>query len=173
MSDLAIPVNNADHTQGSPDAKNTIVHYGDFQCPDSYNGYEVIRKLQEDTSQDILYIFRHFPLEKHDNAFSAAQASEIAGESWMFWEMYNILFQNQQNLSDEALAVYAAEMGIDAVEFLQKLHSGDGSFFINACIAGGEKSWVSGTPTFFINGERYDMSHGEGSLALGIAAKLL
>ncbi len=161
-----------DHRDGPMDAPVSVVHYWDFQCPDSHNWYTVMKKLKETHGDSICYVFRNFPLDFHEYAFHAAQASEIASESGKFWEMYDIMYSNQSNLSDVALGKYAANIGLNPVEFLSALESWDKAKKVELSLADGKLNGVSGTPTFFINGEKYDMSHGEESMELALMAKV-
>ena len=154
---LAVPVDNGrDHIRGSLDAPMTLVEYGDYECPHCGAVHPIIRALLEQIGPQLRFVFRHFPLSTmHRHAMRAAEAAECAGAQGKFWEMHDLLFQNQQHLADENLIEYATRLQLDAARFERDLAS-------HACLPrvqedyrGAMRSGVKGTPSFFINGVRY------------------
>src|SRR5437868_3160920 len=105
------PATGRDHIQGPIDAPIQLVEYGDYQCPYCGEADSIVKAIQERLSERLCYAFRHFPLTNmHPYAEHAAEAAEAAGVQGKFWEMHDILFENQDALSDEALAEYAESL---------------------------------------------------------------
>lgn len=161
---LKPPVNDQDHVSGPEDAQITLVEYGDFQCPHCARAQHRIAALQRRFGDRLRVVFRNFPLaEVHPEAFHAAEAAESVAASAgndAYWKMHHLLFAHQQDdldaLDDAHLAQYAAEAGGDAAQVSRDL---DGDAFeerVRADFMGGVRSGVNGTPTFFVNGVRYD-----------------
>ena len=164
MSTLQVPVTDADYIEGDPDAPVTLVEYADYECPYCGVAYSVIKRVQKHFGKRLRFVFRNFPLaESHPEAMHAAEAAESvaahAGDK-AFWKMHDLLFEHQQDdldaLDDSHLAHYGAEAGADAEQIKRDL---DGDVFearVRADFMSGARSGVNGTPTFFINGVRYD-----------------
>lgn len=157
MSRLKIPVNANDHLIGNPRAPIILVEYGDYQCPSCGFAFPYINRLMQQFYDELLYVFRHFPLQSvHPYAMSAALAAEAAGKQHKFWEMHALIYENQVDLSDNNLLYYAEVLKLDLQRFLQDCKHGDLQVKIEADLESGLRSGVNGTPTFFINGERLD-----------------
>lgn len=156
--------NLADHTIGNTDAKVTIIEYGDFQCPGCASAAPVLKQIADKYQDDVLFIFRNFPLSTiHPNARAAAAAAEAAGLQGKYWEMHEKLFSTQGEWGSlggaqrtDMFAVYARELGIDSDKLTEDLGSSDISAKINYDSAIGKKIGVSGTPAIYINGEKID-----------------
>jgi len=162
---LAIQVSNRDHIQGGEKAGSTLVEYGDYECPYCGDAWAMVKELQEQLRNKVRFVFRNFPLtDKHPHAEHAAEAAEAAGAQGRFWEMHDLLYQNQEALEDENLAEYAAELGLDAERLIREVQAGAYSARIREDVDGGVRSGVDGTPTFFINGVRYEGSYDLDSL---------
>jgi protein-disulfide isomerase len=154
--DLAVPLSAADHSIGEPDAKNTLLEYGDYECPDCFNAQPVIAELREALGNDLRVVFRHFPLSGvHPHASAAAAAAEAAGVQGKFWDMHDVLFKNQQTLADLDLTHLALRIGLEIYRFQRDQESPALTRRVRADHDGGVRSGVKGTPTFFINGRRY------------------
>ena len=148
-----------DHAAGPADAPVTLVEYGDFECPYCGQAYPIVKALQERLGSRLRFVFRNFPLsESHPHAEHAAEAAEAAGAQGRFWEMHDLLYENQRALRDPALIGYATALGLDAERLARELDEGTWAARVQADFRGGVRSGVNGTPTFFINGERYDGS---------------
>ena len=133
------------------------MEYGDYQCPACGQAYPVVQKVQERLGDQLLFVFRNFPLrEIHPNAEHAAEAAEFASAYGSFWQMHDALFENQENLQDELLVGLAAEIGLPAHKLRRSLESESYRSRIEFDFLGGIRSGVNGTPTFFINGLRHD-----------------
>jgi formate-nitrite transporter family protein len=158
---LTLPDGTRDHIQGSIDAPITLLEYGDFECPVCGETYPVIKSIQESLGENLCFAFRHFPLANvHPRAPRAAEAAEAAGGQQRFWEMHDILFENQQALEDDDLVEYAAILHLDVDRFADELEVGVHRSRVLEDFRSGVRGGVNGTPTFFINGERYDGERG-------------
>ncbi|AMR30001.1 disulfide bond formation protein DsbA [Mucilaginibacter sp. PAMC 26640] len=154
---LQRPVSGHEHIQGSIKAMLELVEYGDYQCSSCGESYLIIKAAQEKLGKELSFEFRNFPLmEQHPDAFNAAMAAESAGLQNKFWEMYELLFINQDNLSNEDLFIYAGDLGLNIRQFEQNMQSRALRAIIEADYESGLKSGVTGTPTFYINGKKYD-----------------
>lgn len=157
LARLAVPVGPTDHIDGRPDAAVTLVEYGDYQCPVCGAAYPIVNRIREVLADRLRFVYRHFPLSQiHPNAFHAAEAAEAAGAQGMFWEMHDMLFENQQALDDRNLLKYAAALDLDLDRFADDMASGTFAEKIREDFLGGVRSGVNGTPTFFINDVRHD-----------------
>ncbi len=154
---LVEPVGSKDHVQGPAHAPVTLVEYGDYQCPFCGEAYLVLKEVKKQMGDDLRFVFRNFPLtEMHPYAFIAAEAAEAAGAQGRFWEMHNMLYGNQEHLEPEALVGYAKALRLDAGRFVREMNAGTYAARIRHDFQTGLMSGVNGTPTLFINGERYD-----------------
>jgi protein-disulfide isomerase len=154
---LAIPVSARDHAQGPKSAPVTLVEYGDFECPHCAAAHVIIRKVQEAMGDQLRFVFRHFPLTQiHANAETAAEAAEAAGAQGQFWELHDLLFENQSKLDLPDMMTFAEELGLDTQRFFSEVSTGVHHERVRADFLGGVRSGVNGTPGFFINGLRYD-----------------
>ena len=161
MSDAALtpPVSERDHIAGSDDAPVTLVEYGDYECPYCGMAHPIVKRAQRDLGKQLRFVFRNFPLsEAHPHAQIAAQAAEAAGAQGRFWEMHDMIFEHQDALEVEDLLGYAASLGLDADQIARDLDAGTYLKRVRDDFRSGVKSGVNGTPTFFVNGVRYDGS---------------
>ena len=141
---------------GSQDAKVTIVEFADFQCPACGTVHSIVKQVTKEYGDKILFAYRHFPIiSSHQYALKAAEASEAAGEQGKFWDYYDILYDNQENLKTEDLIRYAKRLNLDMDKFKHTLDSGKYKDKITADMDAGDKFGVGATPTFFINGTKY------------------
>ncbi len=154
---LTMAVSQRDHIQGRDSAIVTLVEYGDFECPHCRRVHPIIQELQESLGDRLRYVFRHFPIStSHPQAQKAAEAAEAAGAQGKFWEMHDLLYERQANLHREALIECAAELDLDVERFTRELDEGEHTDRVREDFSAGVRSGVNGTPTFFINGVRYD-----------------
>ena len=156
---LTLPVGPRDHAQGPKDAPVTLVEYGDFQCPHCRRAHPIVKEAQQRLGRQLRFVYRHFPLTRiHPEAEHAAEASESAAAQGAFWQMHDILFERQFALDDDSLISYATERGLDGDKIRGDLDAGTFTDRVREDFMSGVKSGVNGTPTFFINGARYDGS---------------
>jgi len=168
---LTVPVGPRDHTSGAENAPLTLVEYGDFQCPHCRNAFPIVKKVQQQLGARLRFVFRNFPLTQiHPEAEHAAEAAEAAGAQGAFWQMHDRLFERQFALDDDSLVEYAQELGLNADRLRGELDAGTYRAKVRDDFMSGVKSGVNGTPTFFINGERYDGSYDLGSLLEAVSA---
>lgn len=154
---LTPPVSARDHAQGTADAPVTLVEYGDYECPTCGRAYPIVKDVQRRMGNGLRFVFRNFPLTKsHEHAEHAAEMAEAAGNKGKFWEMHDLLFEHQHALEDEDLVGYAGSLGIDPTWAAAALAQGLFRERVREDFSSGVKSGVNGTPTFFINGARYD-----------------
>jgi protein-disulfide isomerase len=171
--ELAVPVGSADHTLGASHAPVTIVEYGDFECPNCKQAAPAVKLLLERFAGRIRFAFRHFPLEEvHPHALHAAEAAEAAGGQGKFWQMHDLLFDNQNHLKANQLHGYAEQLELDMARYAFEIEDEVYLQRVREHIEGGSRSGVRSTPTFFINGKICDISFGLQHLAEGVEAAL-
>ena len=153
---LTPPVSARDHIEGHEDAPLTLVEYGDYQCPYCGAAHPVIKRLQKSLGKKLRFVFRNFPLtHSHPYALLAAQAAEAAALQGKFWEMHDLIFENQEQLEPEILPAWAHQIRLDVNQFAKAVSEGKVTKGIEEDYASGLKSGVDGTPSFFINGTRH------------------
>ncbi|HEY5303447.1 MAG TPA: thioredoxin domain-containing protein [Acidimicrobiales bacterium] len=156
---LSIPVGPDDHSSGPLDAQLTVIEYGDYQCPYCGQAYPIVERLRAEFADSMRFVFRNLPLaEVHPNAEAAAEVAEAVGVQGKFWEIHDQLFENQNDLSAAALLRYVEEVGADVKLATQVIADGIARRRVESDLEGAIRSGANGTPTFFINGERYDGS---------------
>jgi len=157
MSTLKVAVNPADHVQGDEHAGCTLVEYGDYECPHCGHAYPIVKSIQKLLGKRLRSVFRNFPLnESHPNAESAAESAEFAGAHGKIWQMHDLLFENQERLSGDLYLELAQELQLAPADLEVALEESKYRARVRADFAGGVRSGVNGTPTFFINGQRHD-----------------
>src|SRR5205823_1984719 len=115
---LTPEVSKRDHAQGSADAPVTLLEYGDYQCPYCGEAHPVVKRLQKALGKRLRFVFRNFPLtEAHPYALIAAEAAEAAALQEKFWEMHDLIYENQPDLEPDILPVWAEEVGLDLPKF--------------------------------------------------------
>lgn len=156
---LEVPVGAADHSIGPADAPITLVEYGDYECPYCAEAFPVTQALVSEFGPSLRFVFRHLPLSNvHPHAERAAEAAEAAGLQDLFWPMHDLLYENQLKLDDGALLEYAREAGADVAGVEQVLAHDGTRQRVAADLESALRSGANGTPTFFVNGRRYDDS---------------
>jgi protein-disulfide isomerase len=171
--DLTVPPNAVDHSVGPHDARVTVVEYGDFECPNCKQARPAVKLMLDHHAGQVRFIFRHFPLEEvHPHAVNAAEAAESAGAQGKFWQMHDVLFENQARLKPNQLAGYAEKLELDVPRYTSEMSEHIYLQRIREHMQGGRDSGVRATPTFFINGRIHDVSFGIQSLLDGVQALL-
>lgn len=154
---LTIPVGPNDHVQGPEHAPVTLVEYGDYECPYCGMAYPIVKRIQERFGDRLRFVFRNFPLaELHPNATAAAEFAEAAALQGKFWEMHDTLFEHQRALNPGNLQTYARSLDLDRTALETAIQSGSPNERVRKDFMSGVRSGVNGTPTFFINGHRFD-----------------
>jgi protein-disulfide isomerase len=154
---LTLPDAERDHVSGAANGSIKLLEYGDYECPFCAEAQPIVKDIQRRLGDDLLFAFRHFPLANiHPHSEHAAEAAEAAGAQENFLGMHDLLFENQNALEDEDLAAYAGELGLDKTRLIREVTSSVYALRIREDFKSGVRGGVNGTPTFFINGERYD-----------------
>jgi protein-disulfide isomerase len=170
---LTQPVSARDHAEGPVDAPLTLVEYGDYQCPYCGAAYPVVKRVQKRLGKKLRFVFRNFPLtQAHPYALIAAEAAEAAALQGKFWEMHDLLFEQQTFLAPDIIPSWAESIGLDLEKFGSDITRGVVETRIQEDRQSGIRSGVNGTPTFFINGTRYDGSPDYGSLLAALELRL-
>jgi protein-disulfide isomerase len=143
-----------DHVRGNPNAKFTIIEYADFQCPYCTKMHEAMRGIIKE--RDTRWVFRHFPIPGHPLAAKAAEASECAGDQGKFWEYSDALFELKAPMTEGTFLKVAQDLKLDWMVFSVCVSSGKYSKAVAAQYEAGVKKKITGTPTFYLNGKRFD-----------------
>ncbi|HEV8280190.1 MAG TPA: Na+/H+ antiporter NhaA [Streptosporangiaceae bacterium] len=169
--DLAVPVDpDRDHIRGPRESPVTVVEYGDFECPYCGRAEPAVRELLADFG-DVRYVWRHLPLtDVHPHAQLAAEAAEAAAEQDAFWEMHDALLDHQDALRPADLVRYAEQIGLNSERFAGDLRKRVGSGRVAEDVDSADLSSVSGTPTFFINGQRHYGAYDIATLSAAVKA---
>jgi protein-disulfide isomerase len=155
--ELSPPVSERDHASGPADAPVTLVEYGDYECPYCGQAHPIVQAIRRKLGKRLRFVFRNFPLaEMHPHARHAAEVAEAAADQGKFWEMHDALFENQDSLEDDQLIALAKRLKLDAERIATALEEGTYTKRVRDDFRSGVRSGVNGTPTFFINGQRYD-----------------
>ncbi|WP_152267290.1 DsbA family protein [Agriterribacter humi] len=165
MTQLIPAVNSNDHIYGNLNAALELVEYGDYQCPYCGRAYPIIKNILRKSGADLKFIFRNFPLSKiHPLALPAAIATEAAALQDKFWEMHDIIFEKQQTLEAESFFLFAETTGLDPERFKSDIQRKDLAEKVQHDFESGLRSGVNRTPSFFINGKKYDSDWEEDEL---------
>ncbi|MEO8005646.1 MAG: thioredoxin domain-containing protein [Betaproteobacteria bacterium] len=158
---LAVPVNKTDHSIGSHSAKVVLVQYGDFECPTCGQAYPAVKMLLKKFGHQMCFVFRHFPLTgPHPNAEPAAEAAEAAGAQHKFWQMHDLLYENQTHLKPKNLRHYAEQIELDLERYDYEIKDQVYRQRVNEHVDSGKRSGVRSMPAFFLNGTIVDVSFG-------------
>lgn len=158
---LTLPVSpDRDHIRGPVDAPVSLVEYGDYQCPYCAGTRPIVDEVQNRMGDELQFVFRHFPITTvHAYAEIAAEAAEAAGAQGRFWDMHDVLFENQDQLTPSYLRAYAGALGLDTERFDRELAGHVYADRVREDFMSGVRSGANGTPTFFINGVRHEGSY--------------
>ena len=154
-------VSQLDYSKGNREAAVILVEYSDFQCPACAAYYPLVKQLSEEFGDKMVFIYRHFPLSQHQNAESAAVAAEAAGRQGKFWEMHDLIFDNQNEWAKSArwsvediFVKYAEKLNLDLEKFKADLDLKEIKQKVSKDLESGVNAKVNGTPTFFLNGKK-------------------
>lgn len=155
-----------DWIEGNKDAPVTIVEYLDFECEACGAYYPVIKRLSEEFKNEVRFVNRYFPLSGHKNSMTSALAVEAAGKQGKYWEMHNIVFENQRDWGEKSspdpkiFENYAKQIGLDMDQYGKDITSRELKNRIERDRKAGQKLGLTGTPTFFLNSEKIDNPRG-------------
>jgi protein-disulfide isomerase len=153
---LTPPVTSSDHIRGGADWTVTLVEYGDYECPACGQAHLVVKQLQSLLGSQLRFVFRNFPLKNtHPHAEEAAWLAEGARSAGEFWGLHDLLFESQGQLDRSSLARYGIARGMSQAQVKAAL-SGIWHRKVADDFGSGVRSGVTGTPTFFIDGKRFD-----------------
>jgi protein-disulfide isomerase len=162
-----------EHVRGAEDAALTLIEYGDFQCPYCARAHAALTELSDELG-GIRLVFRHLPLaDFHPLAELAAEAAEAAGSQGKFWDMHDILFEQQRTVTDKQdLAVLAESLDLDIERFRAEVLERRHRPRVQGDLERAHHDGATGTPTFFINGVRYRGDSDQASLRQALTAAL-
>lgn len=150
------------HAQGAGNKGVTLIEYGDFQCPACKQFYPLVKQVKEEYGDDITFQFRNFPLTQiHPNAMAAHRAAEAAARQDKFFEMHDLLYENQDSWSPlpdptSVFEGFAKQLNLDIEVFKSDVASEEVAATINADIKAGQEAGANSTPTFVINGQKIE-----------------
>lgn len=156
----------SNHSTGN-NAKNVeLLVYGDFECPACGQFFTIEKQVVEKYKDDIVFTFRHFPIDSiHPNARAAARAAEAAGAQGKFFEMHDLLYQNQSQWSSQVTTTpqsifeaYASQLGLDITQYNTDYAAESTNSTINADKQEGNERGITGTPTYLLNGNKLSNS---------------
>jgi protein-disulfide isomerase len=157
VSPLVVPVTSEDHAQGETSAPVTLVEYGDYECPYCGEAHPVVKALQRHFGKRLRFVYRNFPLtQAHPYAEPAAEVAEAAAAQGKFWEMHDAIYEHQSSLEQVQLLRYAEEAGLDVGAIAEGVAAHTYASRVRRDFLGGVRSGVNGTPSFFINGTKYE-----------------
>ena len=170
MTVLKAAVHAEDHVRGAHNAPAMLVGCGDYECPYTRRAYRVVQKLPDEMSDQLSFVYRHFPLTSiHPRAEHAAEAAEAAAAHGMFWEMHDTLFAHQHTLDDAGLRRYADDLELIAEQFEENLHTRTDAHRIADDARSGLASGVQRTPAPFFNGLLHPGGYDEETMCAAIA----
>lgn len=152
----------SEHVQGKADSNVTLIEYGDFQCPACKSYYPIIKQLESEYADKVKFQFRHYPLTSiHPNAFLGSRAAEAAGKQNKFFEMHDILYENQDSWAQSQdptpiFEGYASQLELNLEQFKTDMKSAGVADVINADIKAGQAAKANSTPTFVLNGQKIE-----------------
>lgn len=151
----------SNHISGNNTKKVTLVEYGDFQCPACAAYYPLVKQVTEKYKNEISFQFRNFPLSQHQNARAASRAAEAADKQGKYWEMHDLLYEQQKSWETSTNVVpifesYATQIGLKLDQFKTDSASSNINDVINADMNEGQRLGITSTPTFFLQGKKLD-----------------
>lgn len=152
----------SNNTIGKNSKNVTLVEYGDFQCPACGAYHPLVKEVVKKYENDIKFQFRNFPLQEiHQNARAASRAAESAGKQNKYWEMHDLLYE-QQKTWEQSTSVstifegYAKQLGLNLDTYKKDFASSEVNAIINADFAEGKRLGVDSTPSFFLQGKKLE-----------------
>ncbi|MBI4407446.1 MAG: thioredoxin domain-containing protein [Candidatus Kerfeldbacteria bacterium] len=150
-----IPTAGDDPTLGNPAAPIVIISFADYQCPYSKAAEEIMVNLVQRYPDDLLFVYRDFPLYTHPQAEAAAQAAECADEQNQFWPYNALLFEQQDNLAQAGLfATLAEQLNLDLIQFNDCVAASQTAVEVQHDLDEALLAGLNATPTYFVNGTK-------------------
>jgi protein-disulfide isomerase len=167
------PITETDHIRGDASAPITLLVYGEFECPHCGRAHHVIQEILDEMAGEVRFVFRHFARDDvHPFSQRSAEAAEAAGAQGRFWEMHDFLFAHQHDLEFSDLVEHASALGLDVERFMSDLTDRVHRPRVKVDLYSGLAQGVTSTPTFFINGQRYEGSFERGELKAALRSQL-
>ena len=158
--------------KGNEIAAVTVVEFADFQCPFCQSAAGLPDQLLREFPNDVQFVFKHYPLARHAQAFEAAKSAWAAHQQGKFWEMHDLIYRGEiQNLSSDVLRGYAEKIGLDMARYDADLASPKAAQTVSIDKALGKRMKVGGTPTYFVNGKRVT-ERGPGAVRSKVVAEM-
>jgi protein-disulfide isomerase len=145
-----------DPVLGPANARMTIVEFSDFQCPYCSKAVAQMKEVMRQMPKDVKLVFKQFPLDSHSDAQFAAEVALAAQAQGKFWEMHDLLYAGFPDLRRTRIMAYAKELKLDIPKFTADVDSHKFKARVRAEEQEGEAAGVAGTPTFFLNGKKYN-----------------
>lgn len=150
---LTLPPNAEDHAFNGPAVNLIFLQYGDYQSPDCAAARSAVKAVQTQFGDGLTYVYRHFPLARvHPEAQAAAEVAEFAASQGKFWEMHDLLFDNQATLGTATYTKLATSLGLDSTALTAALAAKTFAPNVQADFEGGVRTGVNGTPCFYMGG---------------------
>jgi len=150
-------VNQYDHVQGTVSAQLEIVEFGDYQCPYCGAAHPIVKEMMKEFGDQLKFVFRNFPLsELHQYARAAALMAEAAATQGKFWQMHDAIFEQQQQLSEAFLLDLAKTQEVNTLQLQDQVERQKLAHKVDSDFESGMRSGVNATPTFFVNGVKFD-----------------
>ena len=170
MASNLVPIQASDHARGAPDARITIVEYGDYDCPHTRAAETPLKTILAELGDEARFVFRHFPLRHiHANAQLLSELAEAAHAQGKFWPMHEHLMAHRRGITARDVAADAAKLGIDMSKLEALVDTEAIRQRVQADVDNGKQSGVHSTPTFFFNGHLYDGHYDEAALREQVA----
>ena len=139
-------------TKGAKKPKITVVEFSDFQCPFCARVMPTLTQIEKEYGDRVEIVFKHLPLRNHPKAPAAHAAAEAAHRQGKFWEMHDLIFENQREMAPEKYEEYAAQIGLDVERFKKDAASSDVKKRVDGDAAEAAILGITGTPAFLVNG---------------------
>jgi protein-disulfide isomerase len=140
---------------GPPSARVTVVEFADFECPYCSTAADAVRELKTKYKDNVRFAYRHFPLSFHPNAKKAAEYSQCAAAQGQFWKLHDTFYANMKALDEPSLKMHAKSVGLNLEELEKCVASGRGATEVEIDMKKAMEIGVEGTPSFYINGQKY------------------
>jgi len=140
---------------GKKEAKVTLVEFSDFECPHCGAARPILEAFARTNADSMRFCFSPFPLAGHPNSLPAAQAALFARDHGKFWQMHDLLFENQRQLNPELIKSLASKLGLSPAELSKALEAQRYADELNLWKESGIRAHVEATPTVYINGRKY------------------
>ena len=157
---LPVAVSDADIQTGNRQAAVTLVEYADFQCPACAAYHPLLEQLLKEFDGKMKFVYRYLPLSSiHQNANLSAYAAQAASKQGKFWEMHDMLYEDQSVWAEsknarDIFVGYAGTLGLNVAQFKKDIDASDVTAVVRDQTEAGTRSGLSSTPTFFLNGKK-------------------